>query len=316
MADNDLVPLDGGDIQPFSPSPPLQELQPLAPSPDTWGNNLTNPERDQYQYQPSVTLFGADLPLGTTKHQIDAILGDLARVFQSDFQTLGYPQKLISAATYFIRENATKKPHPVTQKHNFDLHGQDDWLGTAFANHLVGCPGTNREKQQFLTACIQWLAKANAKLNTQQVAVSQQPRTASNSTQAVLDSLSDAQYAQVVKANEAAKAATMGYLENLWGQSLQANLKMVDDYFKSLPLHEQRALDVMTTGYVAALSTKEVILGLYKQAIGGSLPTGAALTAEIEEHHRAMAGPNRKDWMNNERMGARYRELIRLRDGG
>jgi hypothetical protein len=317
VADNDLVPLDGGDIQPFSPSPPLQELQPLAPSPDTWGNNLTNPERDQYQYQPSVTLFGADLPPGTTKHQVDAILGDLARVFQSDFQTLGYPQKLISAATYFIRENATKKPHPVTQKHNFDLHGQDDWLGTAFANHLVGCPGTNREKQQFLTACIQWLAKANAKLNPQQVAVSQMPRTASNSTEAILNSLSDADYNAVVKINEQALARTMQVLQQRWGEyTYQQNIQIAQDYLNSLPAIEQRHFDQFSTGWIHMRNTVELILAMFDSATGGhNIPQdGAGIAREIAQIEALMRTPaTRRAYLNDPQLQARYRTLLDLK---
>lgn len=316
MADNDLVPLDGGDIQPFSPSPPLQELQPLAPSPDTWGNNLTNPERDQYQYQPSVTLFGADLPPGTTKHQLDAILGDLARVFQSDFQTLGYPQKLISAATYFIRENATKKPHPVAQKHNFDLHGQDDWLGTAFANHLVGCPGTNREKQQFLTACIQWLAKANAKLNTQPVAVPHaQGRVPSSSTEAMLNSLSDADYNAVVKINEQALANTMVVLQRRWGEyTYQQNIQIAQDYLNSLPAIEQRHFDQFSTGWIHMRNTVEFILAMFDAATGAhNIPQdGAGIAQEIAECERCMR-ENRKQWLADSALQARYRTLLDMK---
>ncbi|WP_191830881.1 hypothetical protein [Pseudomonas fluorescens] len=316
---NDLVTLDGGEIQPFSPSPPLQELQPLSPSPDTWGHQLTNPERDQFQYQPEITLFGADLPPGTTKHQVDAVLGDLSRVFQSDFQTLGYPQKLISIALYFIRENATKKPYKVVQRHNFNLHGNDDWLGTAFANHLVGCPGTNREKQQFLTACLQWLAKANAKLNTNVGTTPAQGR-ASNSTESLLNSLSDSDYAAVIEINNRALANTMLVLQQRWGEyTYQQNIQIAQNYLDSLPANEQRHFDQFTTGWVHMRNTPEFIIAMFDAATGAhNIPTsGGAVQAEINQIESLMRTPaTRRAYMNDPQLQGRLRTLYNIRDKG
>ncbi|MNJ63104.1 hypothetical protein D3C77_589780 [compost metagenome] len=108
----------------------------------------------------------------------------------------------------------------------------------------------------------------------------------------------------------------MDYLQGIWGSSFNANLRMVDNYYQSLPLREQQALDVLTDGYISALNTKEVVLGLYKQAVGSSsLPTGGALSTELAEHERIMKF-DRKRWNKDERLQARYRELIRIRDGG
>ncbi|MNP85885.1 hypothetical protein D3C76_1858210 [compost metagenome] len=61
------------------------------------------------------------------------------------------------------------------------------------------------------------------------------------------------------------------------------------------------------------LNTKECVLALYQQAIS-HFPSGAALVAEIEEHELMMAGPNRRRWMNDDKMGQRYRQLLRIRD--
>jgi hypothetical protein len=72
----------------------------------------------------------------------------------------------------------------------------------------------------------------------------------------------------------------------------------------------------MTTGWVSALNTKEVILGLYQQAIGhNSIPSGGALASEIADCERVMR-THRGQWLANDRLQARYRELITLRDGG
>ncbi|MNH30075.1 hypothetical protein D3C79_903450 [compost metagenome] len=93
-------------------------------------------------------------------------------------------------------------------------------------------------------------------------------------------------------------------------------MKMVDAYFQSLPLHEQRALDVYTTGWIKALNTVPIILGLFKQAIGSnSLPSGGGVQAEIDECERVMR-TNRKAWLSDNRLQARYRQLLVMRDGG
>ncbi|MNJ77578.1 hypothetical protein D3C77_751130 [compost metagenome] len=66
------------------------------------------------------------------------------------------------------------------------------------------------------------------------------------------------------------------------------------------------------------LNTRECVLGLYRQALlaeGGRLPSGGALAAEIAEHERAMK-VDRRAWLKNEVRQSRYRELIRIRDGG
>jgi hypothetical protein len=142
------------------------------------------------------------------------------------------------------------------------------------------------------------------------------PRTAPISSADPTANLTDAEFERVVKINEQAKAKTYGYLESLWGQSFKSNLRMVDAYYAALPVREQVALDQFTTGWVKALNTKEVILGLYKQAIdSNSLPTGGAVSTEIAEHEHVMK-TDRKRWMSDERLQARYRELLRIRDGG
>ena len=310
---NEIDTLSSGEISPYSPGAPV--LSPINSAPDTWGNN--DLLREDHRHQSGLKLFGASLPAGTTQQQVEVMMGQLGGVFMADFSSLGYPQAYINAAVQFMTANATKAPYHVRQLHNFNLHGQDDYLGHAFGNMVQGLSGSPRAKQQFVTACLQWLARASKQLSQNPAEGSvTSPRTATNSSDPT-DALSDAQYAAVVKANDTAKAQTYGYLQNLWGDSFQSNLRMVDAYFTSLPIHEQRTLDVYTTGWIRALNTKEIILGLYQQAIGiHSMPTsGGAVATEIAQCEHVMK-VDRKRWLADERLQARYRELLRIRSGG
>lgn len=309
---NDLDLYDGGDIQPYDPGMPV--LAPLSPTPDTWGNTqLTPREIDQSQRSGGLQLFGEPMPPGTTPQQVQATLGEVAGVYLSDFSKLGHPNKLIQSAIQFFMDNATKPPRQVRRNHSFNLHDQaGDWLAESFGNFLHSLSGTQASKQKFLSDSLWWLGELHKKIGSSGPDPS--PGMALSSANP-LDQLSDAQYAQVVKANDAARAATMGYLQNLWGDSFDANLRMVNNYYASLPLKEQQALDQITTGYISSLNTREIILGLYKQAIGSnSLPSGGAVATEIAEHERVMKY-DRKRWISDERLQARYRELITLRDG-
>lgn len=310
---NEIDTLSAGDIAPYSPGAPV--LSPINSAPDTWGNN--DLLREDHRHQSGLQLFGASLPAGTTQQQIDVMMGQLGGVFMADFSSLGYPQAYINAAVQFMTANATKAPYNVRQLHNFNLHGQDDYLGHAFGNMVQGLSGSPRAKQQFVTACLQWLARASKQLSQTPDADREALSTRTSPNSDPTDQLNDAQYAAVVKANDAAKAQTYGYLQDLWGDSFQSNLRMVDAYFSSLPLHEQRALDQFTTGWIRSLNTKEVILFLYKQAIGiHSMPTsGGAVATEIAQCEHVMK-VDRKRWLADERLQARYRELLRIRSGG
>ncbi|MFJ3367614.1 hypothetical protein [Pseudomonas sp. NPDC086251] len=304
---NDLTQQSGSELAPVS-----NPLQPLAPAPDTWGNNtqLTNREINDYtQYSGGgQVVFGQKLPPGVTIAQVQTAFGQMAGVFQSDFATLGHKHSQIQAAVSWLMDAVANPPAQQRQHHRYNLfeHANDPTF-QAFANfaHDHGFSA------KFVQDACWWVTEAAKRLG-QQVAVSQAPRMAPNSTESLLSELSEAELEQVTKINEAAKAQTYHYLEKLWGDSFTINLKMVDDYIKSLPLHEHVALDVITTGWVFALNTKEVILGLYQQAIGvHSLPSGGAVQSEIEECQHIMK-VDRKRWNSDERLQARYRTLLEL----
>lgn len=303
---NDLDLYSPGDLQPYS--------QPLAPAPvpDFGGTELDLLHESTNNYTGGGQMvFGQPLPPGVTLAQVTQAYNQLGAVFCADFLKLGHnithPQK---AVKWFL-DAITNPPAKQTPRHRYNLYEHvNDPLFQAFANYAHD----NGFSDKFLSDCCWWVSEAGRKL-AQQYGGNTPPRMAPSNSDPT-DSLTNAEFEAVVKANDAAKAKTYVYLENLWGQSYQANMKMVDAYFQSLPLHEQRALDVFTTGWIKALNTKEVILGLYKQAIGvHSIPTGGGLAAEIAECERVMR-TNRKAWLSDDRLQARYRELLRLSGRG
>jgi hypothetical protein len=305
--DIDLYSNDGG-LAPYTPS------QPLAPAPD-WGQTTdVDLTRDYTRHTGGgQSVFGQTLPAGVSIADMQNAFGQLATVFQSDFTALKHKPSHIQAAVSWMINALTNPPQQQRQHHSYNLYEhKSDPIFQAFANYAHDHGFSNK----FVQDACWWITETTKKLNTQQVQASgPAPRTAPNSDPT--DALSDAQYAAVVKANDAAKAQTYGYLQNLWGDSFQSNLRMVDAYFTSLPIHEQRTLDVYTTGWIRALNTKEIILGLYQQAIGiHSMPTsGGAVATEIAQCEHVMK-VDRKRWLADERLQARYRELLRIRSGG
>lgn len=307
MNELDMYQNNGGELAPYAPSP----LSPLAPASDTWDRTdaLTNQEIADHQNDSGqVQLFGTPIP-GATPQQVAQTLNEIQAVIAGDLMRLGHPQSSINAAIVWFQNNARKTPVRETKRHSYNLHDQKgDLVAESFGNAMAKAGAS----QEFISNCLWLLGELNKRLGASQgkPAHGRAPQTSDPTAD-----LTDAEYERVVKINDAAKAQTYGYLESLWGQSFKSNLRMVDAYYAALPQHEQAALDVFTTGWVKALNTKEIILGLYKQAIGyNSLPSGGAVATEIAEHEHVMK-TDRKRWMADERLQARYRELITLRDG-
>ncbi|MNJ35267.1 hypothetical protein D3C77_299980 [compost metagenome] len=303
---NDIDLYSAGDLAPYSPS------QPLAPDPD-WGSTEVDLLREPTESYTGggQMIFGQALPPGVSVEQITQAYQQLGNVFVNDFMQLGHNLGQTQKAVAWFMAAMRNPPRQQPQRHSYNLFEHvNDPLFQAFANYA--------HDQGFSAKLIQdaawWVAEAGRKL--QQANVGTPPVQGRTPSSNPLDDLTDAQYAQVVRNNDNARAATMGYLQDLWGSSFNANLRMVDAYYQSLPLREQRALDVLTDGYISALNTVEVVLGLYQQAVGSSsLPTGGALATELSEHERIMKF-DRKRWNKDERLQARYRELLRIRDGG
>lgn len=308
---NELETLSAGDIQPFDPGQPLSPMEH-----DSWAGD-TDLLREDHSHQSGPTLFGSPLPAGTSRLVAEQMLGQLGGAFMHDLSSLGYNGAHINAAISFMMANALKAPFHVVPKHNFDLHGADDYLGHAFGNMVQGLAGSPRAKQMFVTACLQWLAKANKQLaSQQQVVVSQQPRMAHNSTEAILNSLSDSDYNKVIKINEQAQAKTMQVLAAKYGEySVQQVVEIAQRHLESLPANERAHFDQFTTGWVHSLNTVEVLEALYGMAIGtNSIGNGADLAQEIAAFESMLKIPSERAKYNRDPvLQARLRELYRRR---
>ncbi|CAO3303393.1 MULTISPECIES: hypothetical protein [unclassified Pseudomonas] len=304
---NELELFDGpGDLAPYSP--------PLAPAPTPgFSGNTDLLHESTHNYTGGGQLvFGQPLPPDVSYREVMQGYRELGSLFVSDCMRLGFNVTQSQQCVTWFMNALASPPGREPKRHAFELYEHtSDPIFQAWANWAYD----HGLSQRMVSAICWWVSEAGRKLAQRaQPQVGTPPRMAPSSDPT--DSLTDAQFEAVVKANEIAKAKTYVYLENLWGQSYLANLKMVDAYFQSLPLREQQALDVYSAGWIRALNTKEVILGLFKQAIGSnSLPSGGGVQAEIDECERVMR-TNRKAWLANNRLQARYRQLLVMRDGG
>lgn len=288
---NDLDLYDSGnDLAPYSPG---SDLAPITPDNDDWGNT----DVDYLSERPA--------PAPSNDAQLQQVYAEVGRVIAADLQQLGHPTAWINASLSWYAKNIGRDPGRVQRRHNFDLYDQaGDGLAEAFGNHCAQIGAS----QEYVNNVL-WLLAEAAKRLTGVPAQVHQTATSADPT----DQLSDSQYEALIAANERAVANTMGYLKDLWGDAFSANLRMVQNYFQSLPARDQEHLSQYSSGWIKGTSTPEVILGLYKQAIGsGSLPSGGAIASEIEQHEHVMKY-DRKRWNSDERLQARYRELLRMR---
>lgn len=313
--DNELDTLSAGELQPYNEGMPV--LAPL--SQDNWSDNgtLTNREINDYQRQPQgPMLFGAAMPAGTTSQQINVILGQLGAAFMGDMSQLNYPAPMVQAAINVLTANATKAPYQVTPKHNFNLHGQTDWLGHLFGNAIHELSGSPRAKQAFITAAITWLAKATAKLNKPDGS-GDMPRTAPNSEDLTAN-LTDQQYATLVAHNNRVQAQTMATLERRWGSCFKINIELAQAQLNKQTPAELAHLDRYTGSWpwTHMFNTVELLTAMYDMAIGaGSIGTsGADIAREIASFEAMLKIPaERARYMRDPQMQARLRELYQRR---
>ncbi len=322
---NEIDDLSAGELQPYDGGG-MPTLAPLSPSPDSWGQRtdlLTDREINDYQRQPQgPTLFGSQLPTGTTQQQVDQLLAQLGGSFMHDIGALGYPPAYINSTIQFFTENATKPLQQVTRRHNFNLHGQDDGLGNAFGNMVAQLSGTQKAKQSFVTVAIQWLSKVNQKLSGQQQ-VPTAHGSAPNSAEGLLGQLSDRDYNRVIEINKHAQANTLNYLAAKYGRyNSQEVMRLANEYLHKLPEREQAHFDQFTTvngvSWVHMMNTPETVEFLYNAAIGANnIPQdGAGLAREIAEFEAMLKIPSeRQKYMRDPQLQARYRQLLTLRDG-
>jgi hypothetical protein len=310
---NELDILSNNEIAPYKPGVPGQELAPH--NHDQWARS----DLDEVRHAPSQsqrTLFGT--PTQATPGQVEAMLGQLGGAFMHDFSALGFPSHMVQAALQFVTANATKAPYQVTPTHGFNLHGEDDYLAHGFGNMVAGLSGSPRAKQQFVTACLQWLAKANKQLASQQQ-VGTQPRTATPTSDPTAN-LTDAQYNQLVAHNNAVQAQTMATLEQRWGQCFKVNIELAQAQLNKQTPAELAHLNRYTGEWpwTHMFNTVELLTAMYEMSIGAnSIGTGADIAREIAQFEAMLKVPSeRARYMKDPQLQARLRELYSRRDGG
>lgn len=299
--------LYNGELQPYSP-------QPLAPSHDDWGqvpaDYLT--EREAYQGQRQsggLQLFGEALPPGATEEQITYVLTEIAALISADLMRLNHSQSFITAALNWFRDNVRRTPQREQKRHSYNLYS---WVGDPVAESFGNAMARAGASQEFVSNCLYLMEELSRRLGASQG--QPMPRTAPQNSPG--DGLSDAEYNALYDYNEKMKPHTDGILRAKWKDSYHANLRMVDDYLQSLSAVEKAHFDTFLNNGLHALNDPTVILGLYAQAVGaGSIPSGgAALQDEINAIENLMK-TDRKSYLKDERLQARYRHLLTLRDG-
>ena len=228
---SDIDTLSAGELQPYNPG------QPLAPmNHDSWANNTDVDLLNERQHQPKpITLFGWALPQGTTEAMAQAALDTLARSFEADFKILNYPADTVHFAIQFYKDNAFKAPENVTPRHDLKLPGElaGDWLAIKFANHLMDkYPHSRPQRQGLLDNTIKWLAKLVKNFESQHLGVVQGQVTAHGRAPQTSDptaNLTDAEFEQLVKANQRAAAHTEQVLRSRWGDTSYACLLYTSD---------------------------------------------------------------------------------------
>ncbi|WP_207285136.1 hypothetical protein [Pseudomonas sp. FW300-N2A2] len=315
---NDLVEsLSGGELQPYSPG------ESLAPV-DSWTQNTDVDLLHERQHAPrTLTFFGTPLATGVTEAHVQATLNELSTLFLNDMGALKYPANLIGFAAKYFMDSALKPPRPVRAIHNFELPSElaSDWMANDFCNCLENIrPGTKRQKQQFLTAAITWLAKlAKHVSKTPDAGQGALSTRMSPSNVDPTASLTDQQFNQLLAHNEQVKAQTLQRLAAKYGEyGYQQVVQQAQQYLESLPAIERQHFDKWTGSWpwTHFMNSFEGIDGLYGMAIGiNSIGSGADIANEIRAFEAMLAGPDRAKYFKDPQLQNRYRELLRRRDG-
>lgn len=318
MSDQELGLYTGGELAPISPAPAHDLFEHTTE--DSWQDNLPIPAEDRYPSQTQTgqgfQLFGNAIPQGTTEPQIKEALSAISATYYSDMIKLGHKPDWCHAAVKWFQANARKAPQQEQIRHRFNLHNmQNDLVANSFANAMAAVGAS----QEAVSNSLWWLQEVERRLiaarndpnNAQAVAM---PGMAPSSDP--IDQLTEEQFDLVVAENERAKANTLGYLKDLWSDEYVANMRVTQDYFANLPVQDQEQLNQLSSGWIYGCNTVPILLGVYRMAVGaGSLPTtGAGVAAEIAACERCMK-LERAKWNSDDRLQARYRLLLNMRDG-
>lgn len=301
---NDITPYqsDGGDVAPYAPSP----LQPLAPSPETWGNVpdvLTPKEIYQQQSGSQVRLFGEALPIGATPQQLQQVLGEIAGLFMGDMSRLSHPAPVINTAISWFQNSAMQPVRQEQKNHRYNLHDQaHDPVANSFGNAMAKVNAS----QEFISNSLWWLGELNKKLGASRGKPAQ--GSAPNS---------DAEWDRLERKALVDKQRCENELRNRWGREYETRLRVLTHYYANLPQREKDHFEgALLPGDVAALNSPELLEKIYFQALGiHSIPQGSALQSEIDQITELIR-INRRAYNNDEALQQRFRYLLELRGDG
>lgn len=294
---NDLDLYQGGDLAPYSPG---TGLQPYSPAED-WGRTDVDYLSERPTSQP--------LP-----QQVEQNIAAIAEVFTNDFANLGYVMADINKIIGWFKQSLVS---PVTRmpakRHSYSMwQFSHDIQFMAFCNWAA----TQRFPQELIQSVAFWLQELeNFQHGVGRFAGQQVSQTAVSSDPA--DQLTDAQYEQVVIANERAAQATLGRLKDLWGSSYAANMRLVQNHFASLTTAEQDTLSQYTTGFIKGTNTFEILVSLYAEAVQAhTIPRdGASIERELQAITKYMK-ERRSEYLKDEATQARFRELLNQQSKG
>lgn len=309
---NDLDLYGAGDLAPYSPS------QPLAPASAPDWNAPTDllPVSHHSPNHGQPLIFGQyPLPPGITLEQVTAAYQQLGSGFVGDMMRLHHNLTHSQLAVKWFMDSMTRTPAREPQRHRYNLYEHvNDPVFQSFANYASDCGFS----QKLITDACWWVSECGRKLN--QNSSSQTPRTEPLQSKDPTDSLTDAQFEQVVRINQQAAMNTEITLRRKWGDSsyLQ-NIQVAQRYLDSLPPKEREHFEQFTSGWIRALNTAEVIEGLFNMAIGAAnIPTsGGSVQAEISQIEGLMRDPvSRRAYLKDAELQARLRFLYTMRDDG
>lgn len=293
---------NGGQIVPVSPG---TDLAPLSPSQD-WGRTDVDYLDDRHE-----RAFGQLDP------QIEANVAAIAEVFTTDMASLGFVMADISKCVAWFKQNLINPPTRMPQKkHNYETwQFSHDIAFQAFCNYAA----TQRFPQELIQSVAYWLQQlddfqhhAGRFANN---AASRAP--AQGSATSIEDQLNDAEYARVQAINDQAAARAEAVLRDTWGSSFAGNMHVLRQHWDKLSTQEQEVLGSYTEGFVKGTNQPEILLRLFADAIGsGSIPRDSVSIAREIASHENLMRTDRKRWMADTALQARYRTLLNMRDGG
>lgn len=294
------LPDDDGELAPYAPGP-AEWLPASAPAGTDYVPDLG------HGHSASM-VFGQPLLPGVTREAAQRDLATLDNYFTQAMGQQRIPQQYVNAAAQWFRQAAASPVPREWPAHGYDLtRFSFARADMPYVNSFANAAHKVRMPEAVVYRMLTWYVTLVQRL--QQAQQPQQP-----SYGPTLDTITDAEYAAVMRRADADKRQAMDELRTAWGQEFVPRLRVVQQYFAGLPAGERDYLEsAVVQGGVIAANSSEVIDKLLQQAMG-PLPTGGALQVEIAQLESRMKN-DRRAWNRDEQAQLRYRELLRLRDG-